>query len=63
MDVARGFNYTTSQFVSNWERGLSPLPIETLAKLIKIYGLKSTQIIEVLLIESEKQIRKIIKQA
>lgn len=37
MDVAKKLGYTSPQFVSNWERGLSSPPIHTLRKLTEFY--------------------------
>ncbi len=37
MDVAKKLSYTSAQFVSNWERGLSSPPIQTLRKLSELY--------------------------
>jgi transcriptional regulator with XRE-family HTH domain len=36
-DVARSLGYSTAQFVSNWERGLSYPPLKSLRTLAKIY--------------------------
>ena len=38
-DVARELGYTSPQFVSNWERGLSSPPVPKLKKLCKMYQL------------------------
>lgn len=35
-DVARNLDYTTAQFISNWERGVSLPPDEALPKLARI---------------------------
>jgi transcriptional regulator with XRE-family HTH domain len=35
--VAKKLGYSSPQFVSNWERGLSEPPIETLPKIASIY--------------------------
>ncbi|MBX2996439.1 MAG: helix-turn-helix transcriptional regulator [Bdellovibrionaceae bacterium] len=36
-DVAKELGYSSPQFVSNWERGLSSPPIHKLKKLCKLY--------------------------
>lgn len=36
-DVALRLGYSTSQFISNWERGLSRPPIEALPILAELY--------------------------
>lgn len=33
-EVALGLGYTTPQFISNWERGLSNPPISSIRKLV-----------------------------
>jgi len=38
-EVARELGYTSPQFVSNWERGLSSPPVPKLKKLCKMYEL------------------------
>jgi len=34
-DLAKAFNYSSPQFVSNWERGICRPPVKTLAKLTR----------------------------
>ena len=53
LQVSERLNYTGPQFISNWERGLSPVPLPTLKQLIGLYQLNKTELIEVLL-EEEK---------
>lgn len=36
--VAKILGYSSPQFVSNWERGLSDPPLDTFAKLAEIYS-------------------------
>ncbi|HEY8270411.1 MAG TPA: helix-turn-helix transcriptional regulator [Pseudobdellovibrionaceae bacterium] len=36
-EVAKKLGYTSPQFVSNWERGLSDPPIRTLRKISTLY--------------------------
>lgn len=44
MDVAQALGYTSAQFISNWERGLSAPPIPTLKKLCKMYKMNSDEV-------------------
>lgn len=37
-DVARELGYSSPQFISNWERGLSQPPVVKLKKLCKMYS-------------------------
>jgi transcriptional regulator with XRE-family HTH domain len=49
MEVSRALGYTTSQFLSNCERGVSSLPLEKLPALVKLYGMSRRQLIEFIL--------------
>ena len=59
--VARFLGYKSAQFVSNWERGLSEPPIETLATLAELYQISSDSMLEMYIQfrmqELEKDIR------
>ena len=46
--VAKMFNYASSQFVSNWERGKAAPPIETLKKLKEVYHLETKEVAEII---------------
>lgn len=48
-DVSSVLGYNTSQFISNWERGLSLPPIPTLRKLAKIYKIDAEVLFNVIL--------------
>lgn len=37
-DIANAMGYTSPQFISNWERGLTAPPISTIRKLLDIYA-------------------------
>jgi transcriptional regulator with XRE-family HTH domain len=56
-DVARALAYTTAQFVSNWERGVSLPPVTVLAKLAKILRLDPNELVDVLITYQEKSLR------
>lgn len=43
-DVAEVLGYQTAQFISNWERGLSVPPIESLQKISKIYKVSKDEV-------------------
>jgi transcriptional regulator with XRE-family HTH domain len=45
-DVASKMGYSTPQFISNWERGISQPPINSIKKLCEIYGVESEQLFE-----------------
>lgn len=43
-EVASVLGYKSSQFVSNWERGLSSPPITTLRRLCQLYKTSETEV-------------------
>lgn len=47
--VAKKLGYTSPQFISNWERGLSRPPISTLRKIAQIYGIHMDEMFEIVL--------------
>lgn len=52
LDVARVLGYASPQFVSNWERGLVSPPLETIAVLIELYKIPSTEVVNKILAET-----------
>jgi transcriptional regulator with XRE-family HTH domain len=48
-DVADRLGYSTPQFISNWERGVSQPPIAILKKLGEIYKVSADEVFEVTL--------------
>ncbi|MFZ4404824.1 MAG: helix-turn-helix domain-containing protein [Pseudobdellovibrionaceae bacterium] len=48
-DVAGKLNYSTPQFVSNWERGLSAPPMYALKKLAHLYNIEDEELFQALL--------------
>lgn len=56
--VAKKLGYTTAQFVSNWERGLSYPPIKAIPTISKLYKVPAKVIFEAVLktaIEMQEQ--------
>jgi DNA-binding XRE family transcriptional regulator len=47
--VAKKLGYTSPQFVSNWERGLSQPPVATLRKIAQIYNISANDMFDVML--------------
>lgn len=45
-DVAQTLNYTTAQFISNWERGVSAPPIDVLKTLSRLYKVSPQELYE-----------------
>jgi transcriptional regulator with XRE-family HTH domain len=52
LDVARELGYSSPQFVSNWERGLVSPPLETIAVLIDLYKISSSEVVSKILEET-----------
>ncbi len=48
MDVANELKYTTAQFISNWERGISMPPTDTLPRLSTLLKIAPRDLIEVI---------------
>jgi len=44
-DIASHLRYSTAQFVSNWERGVSLPPVDSLPKLVGLLGVSGQDII------------------
>ena len=48
MDVANHLGYSTAQFISNWERGVSTPPIETIGTLAQLYKVSAEELFDIL---------------
>ena len=48
-DVADKLGYSTPQFISNWERGVSHPPISALKKLGDLYKISADELFEITL--------------
>jgi transcriptional regulator with XRE-family HTH domain len=64
--VSSKLGYSSPQFISNWERGLSHPPVKSLHKLAKLYKVKSVELGEVFIKtyirEVEEDLRRQIKR-
>jgi transcriptional regulator with XRE-family HTH domain len=61
-EVGRALGYASGhQYVSNWERGTSPPPMAKLYELASLYKIAPEELIEVILDEQEKLLRKMLK--
>ena len=58
IDVGRQLKFSSSQFISNWERGLSSPPIKVLKKLVKLYKMDAAEVIELILDHERKELKK-----
>lgn len=55
-DVSEKLGYTTSQFISNWERGLSTPPNKSVKKLVELYNVPMEEFLDLLLRETLHQV-------
>jgi transcriptional regulator with XRE-family HTH domain len=55
--VADELSYTTAQFISNWERGLSLPPVNVLKKIAALYKISDEELFEVFLEQSISHIK------
>ena len=51
-DVANRLKYSSAQFVSNWERGVSSPPLRAVRKLASLYKVSEDQLYKVMLRET-----------
>mgnify|MGYP000962803213 CR=1 FL=1 len=56
-EVATKLGYTSAQFVSNWERGLSLPPITTLKKICSLYKVNQDEMFHLLVDHSVKELK------
>lgn len=61
-DVALKLGYSTSQFISNWERGISQPPLQTLRKIAELYHVSADDVFQVLMKTTIAQVEKDLKQ-
>ncbi len=47
-DVSRQLDYTSPQFVSNWERGVSLPPTDVLPRLAALYAIGAKEMVDVM---------------
>ena len=48
LEVADHLGYSTPQFISNWERGVSAPPIETIGALSRLYKVSDEELFDIL---------------
>jgi transcriptional regulator with XRE-family HTH domain len=60
IEVSKKLGYSSAQFVSNWERGLSSPPVKTLARLIKLYKLNPNEVIEMCLTPLRRELKRVM---
>jgi transcriptional regulator with XRE-family HTH domain len=64
--VSSKLGYSSPQFVSNWERGLSHPPLKSLKKIAKLYKLRDKELFDIFvdsyLVDVESDLRKKIQK-
>jgi transcriptional regulator with XRE-family HTH domain len=56
-DVSSKLGYTSPQFISNIERGISVVPLKALAKMIHMYKVSPDNVVKIIL-DSQKKLLK-----
>lgn len=54
-DVSQRLGYTSPQFISNIERGISVVPLKTLARMVSIYKVRPEPVVRIIL-DSQKRL-------
>lgn len=54
-DVSSRLGYTSPQFISNIERGISVAPLKTLARMVNLYKASPDAVVKIIL-ESQKKL-------
>lgn len=60
--VAKACRYSTPQFVSNWERGVSAPPVETLQVLCVLYYINPNDMIAILVKDYKTRLEKALQE-
>jgi transcriptional regulator with XRE-family HTH domain len=48
-EVSNALGYSTAQFISNWERGVSTPPVSGIHRIARVYGIAAQELFEHLL--------------
>lgn len=62
-EVAADFGYSSSQFISNIERGLATPPVAVIVEQVKLYKIKHEKFIRVYLESQERMLRRALGRA
>lgn len=62
-EVAKEFGYSSPQFISNWERGVSAPPLKSVARLCELYGVSKNDMIEILVAEYRSKLEETFEEA
>lgn len=56
-DVSQKLGYTSPQFISNIERGISVVPLKTLARMVTLYKTNPDTVVKIILESQRKLLR------
>lgn len=56
-DVSTKLGYTSPQFISNIERGISVIPLKTLARMVSLYKVNPENVVKIILESQRKLLR------
>ncbi len=56
-DVSQRLGYSSPQFISNIERGISVIPLKTLAKMVNLYKVNPEIVVKIILESQRKLLR------
>ena len=56
-DVSHKLGYTSPQFISNIERGISVVPLKTLARMVNLYKINPESVVKIILESQRKLLR------
>ena len=56
-DVSTKLGYTSPQFISNIERGISVIPLKTLARMVSLYKVNPESVVRIILESQRKLLR------
>jgi transcriptional regulator with XRE-family HTH domain len=57
-ELAKRLGYSTSQFISNWERGLCDPPLDAIPEISQFLGLSKRDVVSVILEQTKLDIEK-----
>ena len=61
-EVSKRLGYTSAQFISNIERGVSVVPLGTLARMVRLYKANAEKTAQILLESQEKMLTEKLKK-
>lgn len=56
-EVSERLGYSSPQFISNIERGISVIPLKTLAKMVNLYRVNPETVVRIILDSQKKLLR------